>query len=406
MKKKRVSKVLAYFLTAALAASSAPYTAWGAELETVPDEEVVSLEEEEPLSVNSPEGEGDPVSSDSLADDEFTGVLVDGVNVAETTSGDGWTYEAETQTLRLDGYNGGPIVARQDLTVVLAADSTNIIRTDEGAGLGNGISFGTYYDLTVRGEESESKDEQGNPIKPILDVNGVEWAIQAVGEIVLENCKIITNNTIPNPTDGSCGAIFSENDLWVRNCTLEQNTNGVALTCFDSLTVEDSDIDITAGVVGIHANNENLTISNSSLNISGGSNAALQSRFGGVYLDSCTGSLDSEKAGISTVNLDRKYITQMDNCQLEITAPYGVMSYGDTIVNNGEVTFTDGNIGIYAYTDEPEKYTGDAYIKGGAVVMAENCQYAVQTPYHLTCEDTAVLNGAALAGNEVTLWGD
>lgn len=66
-----------------------------------------------------------------FAADEPAVLIVGGVNALETSSGEGWSYQKETSTLTLNGYNGGPIHADGlSLNVVLAENSVNTITSE------------------------------------------------------------------------------------------------------------------------------------------------------------------------------------------------------------------------------------------------------------------------------------
>ena len=66
-----------------------------------------------------------------FAADDPAVLTVDGVNALETTSGEGWSYQNDTGTLTLNGYDGGPIHADGlSLNVVLAENSVNTITSD------------------------------------------------------------------------------------------------------------------------------------------------------------------------------------------------------------------------------------------------------------------------------------
>lgn len=408
-KKKKYTKILAFFLAAVMTAASFPVSAWGTVLEESPPleeellnpEEVLLQEEDEPEgelledpSADTGETNGgiQPLSDEELPEENV--LQVDGVDAFTVNSGEGWSYDADAGILYLDGYDGGRIVTRCDLIVELAAGSYNKITVDSGTGLGNGISFGENYTLDIRGAEGGER--------PTLEVNGTSHAIQAVGSMSLKNLNIIASNEAEDGMDGSCGTIFSEYNLTVENCSLDLTSNGAALTCFDALTVTNSNVVIDADVVGIHANNRNLTISDTYLEVSAKASAALQSRFGGVYLTNCTGTLTADQVAVSTQNLDKKYITQMTGCELTITAPYGVLSYGDVKVSGGELEFKGNLIGIWAYTADAGQYTGDIYLSDEAWVISDTVKYICQASGSFNWEPTSFIRGVVFT--EKTLY--
>lgn len=327
------------------------------------------------------------------AADQPVALTVDGTDAFETPKGDGWEFDEENMTLTLNGYDGGKIVAHCNLTVILAEGSTNTINTAEGTALGNGTSFGTTYTLDIRGEG----------VRPVLNITGAVHAIHATGSITIENCDIKAVNQSPMSSSGDMECIQSEFNLTVKNSSLDLTSNGVGLTCFDHLTITDSDITVNADIVGIHANNEGLVISGTALNVTGKSNGALQSRFGGVYLTSCTGELNSDNAGIIAKNLDGDEIVEIKDTNLEINAATGVQSYGDINVENGSLIL-NSETGLVTTKEEGDAYTTDVHIKGDAAVGGD-CGVIVKSLGAYTCEETASVNGIVLSdGDSITVF--
>lgn len=322
------------------------------------------------------------------AEDQPEALTVGGTDAFETPKGDGWVFDKENMTLTLDGYNGGKIVAHCNLTVILAEGSTNTINTAEGTALGNGTSFGTTYTLDIRGEGT----------RPVLNITGAVHAIHATGSITIENCDIKAVNQSSMSSSGDMECIQSEFNLTVKNSSLDLTSNGVGLTCFDHLTITDSDVTVNADIVGIHANNEGLVISGTALDVTGKSNGALQSRFGGVYLTSCTGVINSNNAGIIAKNLDGDEIVEIKDTDLEINAATGVQSYGDINVENGSLIL-NSETGLVTTKEEDDKYTTDVHIKGDAAVGGD-CGVTVKSLGAYTCEDTASVNGIVLSEGE------
>lgn len=101
-------------------------------------------------------------------------LTVDGVDAMQVSSGDGWSYSAETKTLTLDGYDGGPIIATGELTVLLADGSENSIAAAQGTALGTQEAFGEDLVLTIRGT-GETAEGASLTVTGTGTVNKVGW---------------------------------------------------------------------------------------------------------------------------------------------------------------------------------------------------------------------------------------
>jgi hypothetical protein len=331
-----------------------------------------------------------------LAVDQPEALTVDGIDAFQTPSGEHWSYDAQNKVLRLDGYEGGPIVAHCDLTVELAAGSANTITAVSGTALGNGTSFGSPYTLTLRGEAGGAL--------PSLDVTGVNHAIHAVGDLRIQNCSLTARNTAPSATPGDSGkmeCVQSEDDIVVTSSTLHLTSNGPGLTCFDNITIQDSDVTVRSAMAGIYANNQDLTIVHSTLDVSGTQLSALQSLFGNVSLEDCSGTLTSGTVGVTVQNQAKgaQCDVTMVGCDFTVQAPYGVLAYGNIVVKDGSLAFPNSMLGLFAYTDNPGVYTGEAYLKGQADIQA--AQAAVQTSGGLYRDVTTQLTGSVKAAGGV-----
>ncbi len=330
-------------------------------------------------------------------------LTVNGVNAFETSSGEGWTYDADTKTLTLDGYNGGAIVAQCNLTIVLAEGSENTITADSkyGVALGDTVHFrGKYYTLDIKGMGSYDGE---NDSRPKLTVTGGEHAIHVEGSISIDNCILKAKNEATQIASNTMECIFSEYNLTISNSDVNVNSNGVGLTCFDKQVITNSNVTVFANIIAIHANNKSLEISDSTLDVTGGS-AALYSYFGSVCLNNCEGRLKAATAGIYARNIDAKYTTNISKSNLTIDASNGVLSYSDVIVEDSEVNFKDASIGILASTENETKYTANTLIKGNSVLNGmDNSTAVIRTIGTYSCEPDAVVNGRILENKDTKL---
>ncbi len=313
-------------------------------------------------------------------------LTVNGVNAMETAEGEGWVFDCDTMTLTLDGYNGGPVIAGYiDLKVVLAEGSRNVITSENGTALGNiqDPFDSPYHTLNIEGELAADGS------RPTLQVTGYDHAIYAIGSIGLKNCEITAKSTTESTTTGKMECILSQRYLTVDNCKITVTGAGVGMTCYDKQTISGSELTVDVGMIGIHANNENLVISNSTLDITGGT-AALYSYFGSVSLEKCEGTLKAGTAAIYGQNIDEDYLTELTDCTLDMQASYGIMSYADVVVTDGTLTFS-GNCGIYAYSTDN---TTRLDVLGTAHLDAKACTNAAALVCGTySCADTASVDG-------------
>lgn len=298
----------------------------------------------------------------AFAADVTPELKVNGVDTQTVPSGAGWSYDSATNTLTLDGYNGGSIIARNmDLTVVLAQGSTNVISTSEASG----IACEDSHDLWIVGNPGST-----------LDITATNHAIFTKGSISIRGCTLTAKNTTASGATYSMECIFSQGRITIENCTVNVTTaTGVGIACYEEHTIHKSIITISAGMIGIYTSNKNLTISDSTLDATGSSTAALMSVFGTVQLTNCTGKLNAGTAAIYAKNLTQQYHgqksdTEIRNCELAITAPYGVRTYSDTLVEGGKLTFDCTTMGIYSAL--PNSYDAKVQVKENAAISGSS----------------------------------
>lgn len=397
MRQKQLKRAIAIMLSILMVSVGIPINAVA--VESSVSDELIAIEEFGATVYRMAE---DSQQEDTIAKEQPEVLTVNGVNAFETTQGEGWTYDADTKTLTLNGYNGGPIVAQCNLTIILTEGSTNTITADSktGTALGNGVHFGQNYTLDIKGIGSYNDVSDS---RPSLIVEGGEHAIHAVGSISIDNCIMTATNEATQIAANYMECVASENNLTISNSKVNVNSNGVGITCFNDHIITNSDITVFANVIGVHANNKSLEISSSKLDVTGGS-AALYSYFGAVSLNNCEGSLKATTAGIYTRNLDAQYSTNISNSNLTIDASYGIMTYSDAVVTDSGITFKDASVGIFAYTDNETKYTANTSINGKSILNgADNSTAVIRTIGTYSCENGAVVNGRILENKDSKL---
>ena len=327
-------------------------------------------------------------------------LVVNGINAMETNTGDGWEYDSSTNKLYLDGYNGGTIDVDVDgLEIVLREGSINTITNDEGDGIISSIpqndtgSFGAgYYALTVTGEVGPDSS------KPELNINVKRYGIFSKGNLDIKNCKISGSNSLETKEYIQCEG----KKLTIDNCDINVKTlQGVGIACFNEHIISNSKITVNAGMVAVHANNEDLVINNTQLNVFG-KTAGLMSQFGCVKLNNVTGKIEGGTAGIYARNIDADSATEIKNCtDLTINGTHGVLSYSDIAVANSKIDFTKeqaGKIGLWAYTDDAAKYSANVIVSDNSE-MSGNTSFVINAAGGYTCQDTSTVNGVIRANN-------
>ena len=343
-----------------------------------------------------------------FAADEPAVLIVGGVNALETSSGEGWSYQKETSTLTLNGYNGGPIHADGlSLNVVLAENSVNTITSEVSqnrSALGsNEFSYSDNH-IIIRGEGDGSAS---------LKINGDLQGIYAQGNVAVQNCvltvdivsteaseKEVSNGTNPiYPFIGvrAGGGLLLE-DATLNVTALRGTKNqkihvGVAAATGEAEIVNCT-LNIDAASVAVQSNNEPLRLENCVLDISGGDTAAVMNQFSTIDLIGCTGSIVSDSVGVTSQRADGKITLQ--DCELSVEAgQYGIMALAnDFYMESSQLDFPSAvSYGIYA--------VNQAEIVKGSVVNGQNCTFACRIPAASGCtvDDTSAVHGIQIFNN-------
>ncbi len=354
-----------------------------------------------------------------------------------TTSGAGWQYLGSEEftnrnnevemihKLRLDGYNGGPIVADCNLNLELAAGSVNAIGATTSDGLKTenaslGYDYRGSFDkkwwyLNIEGVGDADS-------RPSLSITGKDYAIHSERDISIENCKLTAVNEPSDPGSGSIACIMSEFYLTITDCEMDLTSSGVTLNCYDGMNISGSKIKAVSGINAFHANNENLVIADTELDVTA-PNAALSSRFGGVYLTACTGTISTDcpsgvigtpaRACIRGLNLDKKYVTELKDCNLTLisnagyqaegTLSCGISADSDIVIDGGSVSFSGTSYGANSFTSYPDQYTGNIIVQNGAVLSGEEVGTAILRASGagtVTCGEGTSVNGKILHSSD------
>ena len=178
----------------------------------------------------------------------------EGLSISTNRSGSGWSYDAGSQTLTLDGYNGGRIEVmgdqRQNFTLKLVGDNT-ITAGGSASGLtvtsADGSSYdipGNYMDFTIT-SDSDAR----------LQVNGIK-IVKRVNFIIGGSANVVSETTaekicaLQGGDVGNCSVTIQDNANVTLRSGVEQTPNNFCLVPITgNLTID------TSGEIMIDASN-------------------------------------------------------------------------------------------------------------------------------------------------------
>ena len=166
-------------------------------------------------------------------------------NISTNNRGNGWSYDAASMTLTLDGYSGGRIEVvgdqRQNFTLKLVGNNTI-------------TAGGSAYGLTVTSEDQSSLDSPGNYMTftvtgdsgASLKVNGID-IVKRVNFIIGGSTNVVSETTAENVCalkgggDGNCSVTIQGNTNVTLRSGVEQTQNTFCLVpIMGNLTIDTS----------------------------------------------------------------------------------------------------------------------------------------------------------------------
>ena len=166
-------------------------------------------------------------------------------NISTNNRGNGWSYDAASMTLTLDGYSGGRIEVvgdqRQNFTLKLVGNNTI-------------TAGGSAYGLTVTSEDQSSLDSPGNYMTftvtgdsgASLKVNGIE-IVKRVNFIIGGSANVVSETTAENVCAlkgggvGNCSVTIQDNTNVTLRSGIEQTQNSFCLVpIMGNLTIDTS----------------------------------------------------------------------------------------------------------------------------------------------------------------------
>jgi len=152
-----------------------------------------------------------------------------------SVSANGWSWEQETATLTLDGFNGEYIETNGDVKIVLVGENTVTLPADaisEVAGIK--LSSGG---VTIVGNDDEERDSLFIGQTAFTSKLSYVYGIKAYGGVTIEDCDVsiaIAGDT-PSIDEGSSfryGTWHNGGDVYVEgNASLDINIAGTKNTC-------------------------------------------------------------------------------------------------------------------------------------------------------------------------------
>ena len=171
-------------------------------------------------------------------------------NMKEDGTGTGWSYESDTKTLTLSGYNSGPITAEKDLNIIL--NGTNTVTVPSSGGTGINVAG----KLTIDDTTAVATDILNVRVE---DATGSTELIQT-GAYGTEKNLVINGGTV-NLTGTTVDASLSGVEKWVHvdndailNVDLSDKSNGKYVVGCSSATYF-----YTSSPCSISVNSENTS---------------------------------------------------------------------------------------------------------------------------------------------------
>lgn len=293
---------------------------------------------------------------------QLTNLVVGGVTVVEdgqtteNTSGQGWSYDVDSNTLTLNnatingtattGYVGAGIYAVGDLTIVLEGSSTV---TGADAGNNGSQSIRVEGNLTIQG--GGSLTAQGAETS-----SGSSYGIFVIGSFTQQSGSVTAIGGDVSGSYNSTGLYVSDGTVTAQDGTLtttggDTSGNSYGIYARGSVTVGSAAVTATGGT-GKKSYGLYIYSSPPSVTLSGGGSLTARSgsatnTAGGIYLDNVWGSTGSVTVGDNSTLLTNSVILYDNSFSENPLAPTGDGSwliYGQSNQSSavgGNYTLTD-----------------------------------------------------------------
>ena len=331
--------------------------------------------------------------------------VVESSQTTENTSGQGWSYDVDSNTLTLNnatingtntiGHVGAGIYAEGDLTIVLEGSSTVKGVQDPN---GDSQSIRVSENLTIQG--GGSLTAQGADTS-----NGSSYGIFVIGSFTQQGGSVTASGGDVSGSYNSTGLYVFGSSVTVQGGTLKAtggatDSGSYGISANGSVTVSDATVTATSGSAGYASYGLYIGSSSPSVTLSGSSSLTARSgtatsEAGGIYLDNPRGSTGSVTVGDNSTLLANSVILYDNSFTEKPLAPTG-----------------DGSWLIYGQSDQPSAVGGtytltdDLTIENGNTFTIPAGSTLNLGGHTLTNDGTLnIANQSSLAG-EGTLAGD
>lgn len=287
--------------------------------------------------------------------------VVENSQTTENTSGQGWSYDVDSNTLTLDnatingtdtiGHVGAGIYAEGDLTIVLEGSSTVKGVQDPN---GDSQSIRVQGNLTIQG--GGSLTAQGADTS-----NGSSYGIFVIGSFTQQSGSVTASGGNINGNYTSTGLYVYGGTVTVQGGTLkatggatDSGSYGISMSSSSSVTVGSAAVTATGGTgnysYGLYVNPSPPSVS-PSVTLSGSGSLTARSgtatnRAGGIYFQNPFGSAGSVTVGENSTLLTNSVILYDNSFEAKPLAPTG-----------------NGSWLIYGQSDQPSAVGGTYTLK-------------------------------------------
>lgn len=284
----------------------------------------------------------------------------------ENTSGIGWSYDKDSKTLTLNGYDGGYIKLETSVTVKL--EGTNTITVNESGIDTYGIDSRGTHGLTIDGTGSLTINVSANT-RPAYGINN------QIGVFTMSGGTV---NITASSTSSQAYGVYGNAGVALEGGSLTANITGTSdgrgLYCKTGKLTVDSGAEVAVKVT----NN--------------GSNA-MYGIYNEAYTASVTNNGDIELAGTVTITRDGGS-TGSGNVYGIANGSSSSNTDGVISITGGSVTVTNAYYGIVAFTKGHDAAFEDVDISGGTVNVTST-----------TSDSLGIVswnNGVTISGGKVT----
>lgn len=290
--------------------------------------------------------------------------VVENSQTTENTSGQGWSYDVDSNTLTLDnatingtdtiGHVGTGIYAEGDLTIVLEGSSTVTGVQDPN---GDSQSIRVSGNLTIQG--GGSLTAQGADTS-----NGSSYGIFVMGSFTQQSGSVTASGGNINGNYTSTGLYVYGGTVTAQDGTLTATggttgSGSYGISMFSSVTVNDAIVTATGGT-GNYSYGLYVSSNSSSVTLSGSGSLTARSgtatnRAGGIYFQNPFGSAGSVTVGENSTLLTNSVILYDNSFEAKPLAPTG-----------------DGSWLIYGQSDQTSAVGGNYTLEENITIESGN----------------------------------